>query len=124
FLVLFPTEKVARKWVRTRLDSMIATTPALRAILPPGRRSSAGNTLQEKHGPGFVLYTGSANIPDDLASVSVPHVLLDEVDRMPTVLEGEGDRIELAMRRLTTFPRSKCFMASTPTTEETSRIWP
>jgi len=124
FLVLFPTEKVARKWVRTRLDSMIATTPALRAILPPGRRSSAGNTLQEKHGPGFVLYTGSANIPDDLASVSVPHVLLDEVDRMPTVLDGEGDPIELAMRRLTTFPRSKCFMASTPTTEETSRIWP
>lgn len=124
FLALFPTEKVARKWVRTRLDSMIATTPELRAILPPGRRSSAGNTLQEKHGPGFVIYTGSANIPDDVASVSVPNLLLDELDRMPSVLEGEGDPIELAMRRLATFPRAKCFMTSTPTTQDTSRIWP
>lgn len=123
FLALFPTEKVARKWVRTRLDAMIATTPALRVLLPLGRKSNSSNTLQEKHGPGFVLYTGSANIPDDVASVSVPNLLLDEVDRMPAALEDEGDPIELAMRRLTTFPRSKCFMASTPTTEENSRIW-
>lgn len=124
FLVLFPTEKVARKWVRTRLDAMIATTPALRGILPLGRKASGGNTLQEKHGPGFVLYTGSANIPDDVASISVPYLFLDEVDRMPVALEGEGDPIELALRRSTTFPRSKCFMTSTPTDEETSRIWP
>lgn len=124
FLVLFPTEKVARKWVRTRLDAMIATTPALRGVLPLGRRASSGNTLQEKHGPGFVLYTGSAGIPDDVASISVPYLFLDEVDRMPVVLEGEGDPIDLAMRRSTTFPRAKCFMTSTPTDEETSRIWP
>lgn len=124
FLVLFPTEKVARKWVRTRLDSMIATTTALRGILPLGRRASSGNTLQEKHGPGFVLYTGSANIPDDVASISVPYLFMDEVDRMPVALEGEGDPIELALRRSTTFPRAKCFMTSTPTNDETSRIWP
>ena len=119
FLALFPTEKVARKWVRTRLDSMIATTPELRVLIPLGRKSNTSNTLQEKHGPGFVLYTGSANIPDDVASISVPNLLLDEVDRMPLALEDEGDPIELAMRRLATFPRSKCFMTSTPTTE-----WP
>lgn len=124
FLALFPTEKVARKWVRTRLDSMIATTPALRIMLPLGRRANSGNTLSEKHGPGFVLTTGSANIPDDVASISVPYLFLDEVDRMPKVLEGEGDPIDLAMARSFTFPRAKCFMTSTPTTEENSRIWP
>lgn len=124
FLALFPTEKVARKWVRTRLDSMIATTPELRMAMPLGRRSNSGNTLAEKHGPGFVIYTGSANIPDDVASISVPYIFMDEVDRMPIVLEGEGDPIELALRRSTTFPRAKCFMTSTPTTEESSRIWP
>jgi phage terminase large subunit GpA-like protein len=124
FLVLFPTESVARKWVRGRLDSMIATTPALRTILPLGRRTNAGNTLSEKHAPGFVLYTGSAGIPDDVASISVPYLFLDEVDRMPLALEREGDPIDLAMRRSTTFPRAKCFMTSTPTSDETSRIWP
>lgn len=123
FLALFPTDKVARKWVRTRLDSMIATTPELRTLIPLGRRSTSGNTLSEKSGPGFVLYTGSANIPDDVASISVPYLLFDEVDRMPVVLDGEGDPIELALRRSTTFPRSKAFMTSTPTTAETSRIW-
>lgn len=124
FLALFPTEKVARKWVRTRLDSMIATTPALRALLPLGRRANGGNTLQEKHGPGFVIFTGSANIPDDVASISVPYLLFDEVDRMPLVLDGEGDPVELALRRSANFPRSKAFFTSTPTTEESSRVWP
>lgn len=124
FLALFPTEKVGRKWVRTRLDPMIAATPELRARMPLGRKSSGGNTLQEKHFEGGVLYTGSANIADDVASISVPYLILDEVDRMPRRLEGEGDPIELALRRSTTFPRAKALLISTPTTDETSRIWP
>ncbi len=124
FLALFPTDKVAHKWVRTRLDGMIAATPELRRLIPLGRRENSGNTLSEKHYPGGVLYTGSANIPDDLASIAVANLLLEEVDRMPIALDDEGDPIELAMRRLSTFTRSKVFMNSTPTTAETSRIWP
>lgn len=124
FLCLFPTEKVGRKWVRTKLDTMIAASPDLRSRLPLGRKASSGNTLSEKHFDGGVLYTGSANIPDDVASISVPYLILDEVDRMPQTLEGEGDPIELALRRSTTFPRAKALLISTPTTEETSRIWP
>ncbi len=123
-LALFPSEKVARKWVRTRLHSMLAETPELRAIIPSGRRSDQGNTLQEKHFRDGVLYTGSAGIPDDVASITVPYILLDEVDRMPLMLDNEGDPIELAKRRAATFPgRTKVFEISTPTTEETSRIW-
>lgn len=123
-LALFPSEKVGRKWVRTRLNSMLATTPELRVLVPLGRRSDQGNTLQEKHFTEGVLYTGSANIPDDVASISVPRILLDEVDRMPLQLDGEGDPIELAKRRAATFPgRTKIFEISTPTIEETSRIW-
>ncbi len=124
FLVLSPTDKVGRKWVRLRLDPMIATCPELRALVPLGRKSNNSNTLAEKHFDGGALVIGSANIPDDVASVSVPNLLLDEVDRMPLVLEDEGDPVELALRRSTTFARSKAFMLSTPTTDETSRIWP
>ncbi len=121
-LALFPSDKDARKWSKTRLGSALAETPELRALVPPGRRSDAGNTLQEKHYPGGVLFTGSANIPTDVASVSVPYVLLDEVDRMPLSLEGEGDPVELAKRRASTFPLRKIFEISSPTEEETSRI--
>jgi phage terminase large subunit GpA-like protein len=123
-LALFPTEKVARKWIRARLDPMIAITPELRRLVPLGRRSQEGSTLSEKHFRDGVLYTGSAGIPDDVASVSVQYLLCDEVDRMPIVLEDEGDPVELALRRLTTYEgRSKAFMASTPTVMATSKIW-
>lgn len=92
--------------------------------MPPGRRSNSQNTLQEKHFGAGVLFTGSANIPDDVASVSVPNLIFDEVDRMPAVLEDEGDPIDLALRRSATFPRRKALLTSTPTTDERSRIWP
>lgn len=122
-LALFPNEKQGRKWVRVRLDTMLAETPELRVLVPPGRRSDAGNSLTEKHYPGGVLFTGSANIPSDLASVSVRYLLLEELDRMPVILDDEGDPVDLAMARIAAFARSKVFMNSTPTTEETSRIW-
>jgi phage terminase large subunit GpA-like protein len=123
-LAVFPNEKGSKKWVRTRLNSGIAETPVIRALIPLGRKIDSGNTLTEKHYPGGVLYTGSANIPSDLASISVPKVLMEELDRWPLILEGEGDPIDLAMGRTSAFPgRTKVFANSTPTTEEESRIW-
>lgn len=122
-LALFPTEKDARKWMRNKVNPMLALTPELREIIPPGRRrSDDGNTLMEKHFPGGVLYTGSANIPTDVSSISVAIVILDEVDRMPKVLEGEGDPTELAERRAATFTRRKIAKVSSPTLEDSSRI--
>lgn len=123
FLALFPSEKDARKWVRSRLQTMLTETPELRALVPPGRKNDSENTLQEKHFPNGVLFTGSANIPTDVAAISVPYLLLDEVDRFPPALEDEGDPVELAKRRTATFAWRKVFEASTPTTEEGSRIW-
>lgn len=126
FLALFPTERVAARWVRSRCNPMIASTPDLRRLLPTGRHSgaNAGNTLHEKHFPGGVLYTGSANRPDDVASISVPCMLFDEADRMPHELKDEGDPVELAMRRAATFWNSKSLAISSPTDEDVSRIWP
>lgn len=124
-LALFPTEKDARKWTRGRLNPMIASTPALRRLMPPNKRSEESNTLAEKHYPDGVLYTGSANIPTDVASVSVAKVLLDERNRMPKEIPGEGDPGDLAKRRMAAFSRRKAFEASTPTDEdeEGSGIW-
>lgn len=124
FLALFPTDRVAARWMRARCDSMIKSTPQLRRLLPTGRRSGAGNSITEKHFPGAVLYTGSANRADDVASISVPNMAFDDADRMPVALDDEGDPIELALRRASTFPNSKSVLCSTPTTEDTSRVDP
>lgn len=121
----FPNEKQARKWVRTRLNSGIEETPVIRTLIPLGRKVDAGNTLTEKHYPGGVLYTASANIKADLAQISVRKVLVEEVDRWPPPFEDEGDQVELAKGRTAAFAgREKIFVNSTPTTEEESRIWP
>ena len=116
-LVLMPTEKLGLRWVRGRLRPMILESRVLNGKLRLGRQSKAnGATLTELHFPGGVIYLGSANVPSDLSSVPVMYLLLDEVDRMPRVIDGEGNPVELAKRRLATYQgRSKSFGISTPT---------
>jgi phage terminase large subunit GpA-like protein len=124
FLCLFPTDKVGRKWKRSKFDPMVASTPELRRLVGVGRRKVDGSTMSETQYPGGTMYLGSAGVPDDVASISVPFLLFDELDRMPVALADEGDPVELAFRRQATFTMRKAFANSTPTTEETSRIWP
>lgn len=124
-LVLFPNEKQGGDWRVVRLDPMLDETPELRAIIPTGRRMAAGNTQKRLTFPGGVLFTGSSGVAADLAQKSVRYVMIDELDRWPELLEGEGDPVELAMTRTAAFePRCKTYISSTPTTDETSLVWP
>jgi phage terminase large subunit GpA-like protein len=123
FAALFPTDRLAARWVRGKLDTMIDATPVLRAIIPRGRKGEAGNTVTEKHFPGGIFYAWSANIPSDVSSTSVCRLLADEVDRFPPELENEGDPLELALRRQGGYvTRRKAFFNSTPTIESLSHI--
>jgi phage terminase large subunit GpA-like protein len=47
---------------------------------------------------------------------------LDEVDRYPIEIEGEGDPLKITEARTTTFPNRKIFLISSPTIESLSRI--
>jgi phage terminase large subunit GpA-like protein len=116
-LVLMPTEKLGLRWVRGRLRPMILESRVLAGKIRLGRQSkSGGGTLNELHFSGGVIYLGSANVPSDLSSVPAQYLLLDEVDRMPRLIDGEGNPIELAKRRIATYQgRSKIFEISTPT---------
>lgn len=123
FAALFPTDRLAARWVRGKLDTMIEATPVLRAIIPRGRKGESGNTVGEKHFPGGVFHAWSANIPSDVSSTSVCRLLADEVDRFPPELENEGDPLELALRRQSGYvTRRKAFFNSTPTIESLSHI--
>jgi len=124
-LVLFPNEKQGRKWKAVRFDPMVGEIPVLRALIPRGRKADSGNTQTQVQFPGGVLFTGSGNIPSDMASISVRYLFVEELDRLPPVIDDEGDPVELALARLAAFDsRCKAFFNSTPTTEEISRIWP
>jgi phage terminase large subunit GpA-like protein len=91
FAALFPTDRLASRWVRGKLDTMIEATPVLRQIIPQGRKVD-GNTVSEKHFPGGVFYAWSANVPSDVSSSSITRGLADEVDRFPPDLETKATR--------------------------------
>lgn len=122
-LALFPTTVDARDWTRTKLNRLIATTPALQKLISLRRTADGGNSLSQKTYPGGTMYIGSANIPTFVAGKSMPFLLLDEVDRFPPTLQREGDPVELAKARAFAFPsKKKCFEISSPTAEGSSRI--
>ena len=123
FLALWPTVEIGKSWIRTRVNPAINAIRGLRLRMTEGRKQT-DSTLVELHWPGGVMFVGSANKPDDVARVSVPNIVLDDADRMPKVLAGEGDPFELSLMRQITFPRRKAVVVSTPTTEEDSRVEP
>jgi phage terminase large subunit GpA-like protein len=122
-LCLMPTDSTAEGNVRTRIDPLIDSTPAIRDKVPRRGSKEGGNTLDRKDFPGGVLNIRGANAPANLRSLPIRYLFLDEVDAYEFDLDGEGDPIALAQARARTFGRSrKEFEVSTPTIEGTSRI--
>jgi phage terminase large subunit GpA-like protein len=121
-MVVQPTLDLAERWSKQRLAAMIEETPELRALVRPARERDSGNTTLLKEFPGGVLVIAGANSGAGLRSMPVRYLMLDEIDAYPIELEGEGDPIQLAQARTTTFPRRKVLLISTPTIESLSRI--
>lgn len=128
-LAVYPTVDNGGRWVRQRLNPMIAESPSLAAIFPKERSRDATNTATMKEFPGGLLIIGGANSAPSLSSMPAGKLMADEVDRYPRNVDkdadggGEGDPLDLAQARLSAFPRSKAYKASSPTILALSRIW-
>jgi phage terminase large subunit GpA-like protein len=72
--------------------------------------------------PGGALTLVGANSPAGLASRPIRVILCDEVDRYPSSAGTEGDPIQLARKRTSTFWNRKIVLVSTPTNKGASRI--
>lgn len=122
-LAVLPTVEVGMRWSKQRLASMIGASPRLSALIAPSSSRDGGNTttMKEFAGDG-ILIIGGANSAASLSSMPIKYLLLDEVDRFPIEVEDEGDPVDLAEARTTTFPRRKIFKISSPTIESLSRI--
>jgi phage terminase large subunit GpA-like protein len=121
-MLVQPTVDMAKRLSKQRLAPMIEESPVLRERIAESRARDSGNTMMTKEFPGgFMLITG-ANSAVGLRSMPVRYLFLDEIDGFPVDLDGEGDPVNLAERRTTTFARRKIFMSSTPTVKDTSRI--
>lgn len=121
-LTLLPSEKLARR-VSSRIDKTIKAVPELAARVAKPRSRDARNTLDTKEFEGGTLYCTTAGSASNLAELSARYVYGDEVDRWDVDVDSEGDPIELAEARGTTFGRkAKFYFSSSPTIKGASRI--
>jgi phage terminase large subunit GpA-like protein len=101
---------------------MLRDTPCLRGKVKDPRARTTGQTLLHKVFAGGHITIAGANSPASLASRPIRIVCCDEVDRYPQSAGAEGDPVNLAFKRATTFWNRKRIITSTPTIKGASRI--
>ena len=122
-MLVMPSIEMVKRNSRTRIDSLIESTPELRRKVAPARSKDRGNTIALKEFAGGALVMTGANSATGLRSTAARYLVLDEVDAFPADADGEGDPVALAIQRTVTFRgRRKIVLISTPTEAATSRI--
>lgn len=121
-LLLQPTLEMAEAYSKDRLAPMLRDSPCLKGKVRDARSRDSGNTLLHKTFPGGHITMAGANSPASLASRPIRIVICDEVDRYPFSAGTEGDPVDLANKRSTTFWNRKRLETSTPTVDGASRI--
>ena len=121
-LVLLPTSNIAKR-VSHRIGETIKAVPELRCRVAEPRSRDSRNTMDAKEFDGGTLYISTAGSASNLAEIAARYVYGDEIDRWEASVDGEGDPIELADARTSTFSfNSKVYFSSSPTLETLSRI--
>ncbi|QXW65648.1 phage terminase large subunit family protein [Streptobacillus moniliformis] len=118
-MYLLPTKELAKDFATTRLNDMILSTPQLKNKIIDS--DSRDTITQKEFAGGYIVLVGS-NSATELSSRPIRILLADEVDRFPNDVKGEGDPLNLAIARTTTFWNKKIVLTSTPTIKGESRI--
>jgi len=122
-LYVLPTIELAQRASKTRIASMIASTPPVAAKVREPRSRDSSNTIMMKEFDDGVLMITGANSAAGLSQASVRFLFDDEVDRYPADVDGEGDPLELSLGRTRAFERNrKVYLAGTPTVKGVSNI--
>lgn len=121
-LTLLPSLGLAKR-VSSRISKTIKAAPVLRERVAASRSRDARNTMDTKEFEGGSLYVTTAGSAANLSELSARFIYGDEVDRWELDVGDEGDPIELAETRGSTFGRNaKFYFSSSPTIKGASRI--
>jgi phage terminase large subunit GpA-like protein len=121
-LLVQPTLEMGQSWSKDRFAPMLRDTPCLKGRVKDIRSKDSNNTIMHKVFPGGHITISGANSAASLAARPIRVVLCDEVDRYPGSAGTEGDPVNLAFKRATTFWNRKRIVTSTPTIRGMSRI--
>jgi phage terminase large subunit GpA-like protein len=116
-LVVEPTvDPMAKDFAKNRIEPVIAATEVLSEKVSKRRAKDASNTTLQKTFRGGSLAIGGANSAASLAARATRLLILDEIDRYPAELPGEGNTLAIAMKRTTAYgSRRRIGMFSSPT---------
>src|SRR5262249_7402629 len=125
-LSVLPTDADCRRVMVSEIERIFAESPKLVGLLPEarpgldldGRRA----TLLDRQFAGGSLRLVAARSPRNLRGPTARILLVDEVDGMVETVEGNP--IDLAVDRTTSYGDRKIIIGSTPGDEETSLILP
>ncbi|MCO8167857.1 phage terminase large subunit family protein [Pseudomonas sp. 21LCFQ02] len=121
-LTLLPSLGLAKR-VSSRISKTIEVVPELKERVAGTRSRDTRNTLDTKEFQGGSLYITTAGSAANLSELSARYIYGDEVDRWDVDVGEEGDPIELAEARGSTFGRrAKFYFSSSPTIKGASRI--
>lgn len=121
-LFVAETDDKAQAWSKECFAPTVRVTPELKALVSDVRARDSENTIFHKNFPGGHIGIVAATSPASLSSRPIRIVLLDECDAFkPT---AEGDPVDLATKRATTFSNRKIAKVSSPRDRDSSTIEP
>ena len=120
-LMTQPTTEMAEIFSKEKLSSAINNVKPVAKKIVQKSRNSSSTILMKMFAGGFLRLSG-ANSPSSLASMSIRIYLGYEIDKYPPSAGKEGDPVQLAIERTSTFWNSLVFLVSTPSIKENSRI--
>lgn len=126
-LFLEPSQDLAGRNVRAKIDPMIDATTVLAERVPSKRSKEGGNTLEEKEFPGGIWLFKWASSTSGLRSSSIRFLIMDEIDEYEVEVGAadnrQGSPESLARARTNAYGRrKKIYIPSTPTVEGRSRV--
>lgn len=117
-IYVLPDDNTMQEFSADRLQKVLESNECFEGKYKAG---DSKNTMLRFAG-GFCKF-GSANSPMDLASWSVPIVIMDEIDKYKRKSGNEASPLKLAEERTKNWPgKRKLYFWSTPTTK-TGHIW-
>lgn len=121
-MIIQPTLEMAQDFSKDRLSKMIRDSRTLTPLFYEKEKTrDANQTILSKFYRGGRIILVGANSPAGLASRPIKILLCDEVDRYPPTTK-EGDPIDIATKRTSSYFDRKVALFSTPTREGSSRI--
>ena len=121
-LAIEPTDTLAKR-LSARLAQTFRDVPVMRTVVAPVRSRDARNTVGAKDFEGGTIYIATGGAAANLAEIPARYVYVDEVDRLDTSVDAEGDPVEIIEARATTFQNTCKFLeVSSPTIAGASKI--